>query len=51
MDIYCLCYMSDDILLANSNLSLLNKINDFLSKNFDMKDMGETNYVISMKIH
>jgi hypothetical protein len=31
----------DDILLASSNLGLLHKTKEFLSKNFEMKDMGE----------
>lgn len=40
-------YMND-ILLANSNLSLLFKIKIFLIKNFNMVNMNETNYVIGI---
>ena len=41
----------DDILLATSDKVLLYEVKQFLSKNFDMKDMGETSYVIGIKIH
>ncbi|RVX10980.1 Retrovirus-related Pol polyprotein from transposon TNT 1-94 [Vitis vinifera] len=30
---------------------LLHEVKQFLSKNFDMKDMGEASYVIGIKIH
>ena len=41
----------DDILLATNDKGLLYEVKQFLSKNFDMKDMGETSYVIGIKIH
>ena len=41
----------DDILLASTSLSLLRETKDFLSNNFDMKDMGEAHYVIGIEIH
>ena len=41
----------DDILLTTDDKSLLYWVKQFLSKNFDMKDMGETSYVIDIKIH
>ncbi|RVX13369.1 Retrovirus-related Pol polyprotein from transposon TNT 1-94 [Vitis vinifera] len=41
----------DDILLATNDKGLLHEVKQFLSKNFDMKDMGETSYVIDIKIH
>jgi hypothetical protein len=40
----------DDILLASSDLGLLHETKEFLSKNFEMKDMGEATYVIRIKI-
>jgi hypothetical protein len=40
----------DDILLASSDLGLLHETNEFLSKNFKMKDMGEATYVIGIEI-
>jgi hypothetical protein len=41
----------DDILLATNDKGLLYEVKQFLSKNFDMKDMGEAYYVIGIKIH
>ena len=41
----------DDILLATNNKGLLCEVKQFLSKNLDMKVMGEASYVISIKIH
>ena len=41
----------DDILLATNDKGLLHEVKKFLSKNFDMKDMGEASYVIGIKIH
>ncbi|KAL6313281.1 hypothetical protein AAG906_016189 [Vitis piasezkii] len=41
----------DDILLATNDKGLLHEVKQFLSKKFDMKDMGETSYVIGIKIH
>ena len=41
----------DGILLAKNDKGLLHEVKQFLSKNFDMKDMGDASYVISIKIH
>ena len=41
----------DDILLATKDKGLLYEVKQFLSKNFDMKDMGDVSYVIGIKIH
>ena len=41
----------DYILLATNDKGLLYEVKQFLSKNFDMKDMGEASYVIDLKIH
>ena len=48
--IYLILYV-DDILLASSDLDLLKETKLFLSQNFEMKDMGEASYVISIEIH
>ena len=40
----------DEILLATNDLGLLSEIKNFLSNNFDMKDMGEAYYVIGIEI-
>uniref|UniRef100_A0A2N9FGB3 Retrovirus-related Pol polyprotein from transposon TNT 1-94 n=1 Tax=Fagus sylvatica TaxID=28930 RepID=A0A2N9FGB3_FAGSY len=49
--IYFLVLYVDDILLATNDNGLLHEVKQFLSKNFDMKDMGEASYVIGIKIH
>ena len=41
----------DDILLATNNKGLLCEVKQFLSRNFDMKNMDEASYVIDIKIH
>ena len=41
----------DDILLATNDKGMMHGVKQFLSKNFDMKDMGEAFYVIGIKIH
>ena len=41
----------DDILLATKDKGLLHEVKQFISKNFDMKEMGEASYVIDIKIH
>ncbi|RVW22045.1 Retrovirus-related Pol polyprotein from transposon TNT 1-94 [Vitis vinifera] len=49
--VYFLVLYVDNILLATNDKSLLHEVKQFLSKNFDMKDMGEASYVIGIKIH
>ena len=49
-----ICYLVlyvDDILLVTNDVGTLYEVKQFLSKNFDMKDMGEASYVIGIKIH
>ena len=40
----------DDILLAANDLGLLHETKKFLSRNFEVKDMGEVSYVIGIEI-
>ena len=40
----------DDILLAANDKGMLRDVKEFLSKNFEMKDMGEASYVIGIEI-
>ena len=40
----------DDILLAINDKGLMHEVKQFLSNQFDMKDMGDTSYVIVIKI-
>ena len=41
----------DDILLATNNLALLHETKSFLSKNFEMKDMGNASFVLGIEIY
>ena len=48
--IFLILYV-DDILLASSDLGLLYETKRMLSKNFDMKDLGEASFVLGIEIH
>ena len=41
----------DDILLASSDVNVLNDTKRLLSANFDMKDLGETSFVLGIEIY
>ena len=41
----------DDILLIRTDVSVLQSIKIWLSKNFSMKDLGETTYILGIKIY
>ncbi|GMI78221.1 cysteine-rich RLK (RECEPTOR-like protein kinase) 8 [Hibiscus trionum] len=41
----------DDILLATNEKCMLHEVKQFLSKNLDMKDIGDASYIIGIKIH
>ena len=47
---FVILYM-DDILLAANDKGLQHEVEQFISENFDMKDMGEASYVIGITIH
>ena len=47
---YHVLYM-DDILLATNDVGTLYEVKQFLSKNFDIKDISEAYYAIGIKIH
>ena len=40
----------DDVLIAGNNKSLITAARDWLSSNFDTKDMDEANYILGVKI-
>jgi hypothetical protein len=48
--IFLILYV-DDILLASSDVSLLREMKTFLSSHFEMKDLGEANFVLGIEIH
>ncbi|KAK2981300.1 hypothetical protein RJ640_007001 [Escallonia rubra] len=41
----------DDILLASSDMHMLHETKTFMSKNINMKDLGEASYIIGIEIH
>ena len=41
----------DDILLLGSDIGLLSTVKVWLAKTFDMKDLGEANYILGIKLH
>ena len=41
----------DDILLATNDKEMMHGVKQFISINFDMKDMDGASYVIGIKIH
>ena len=47
--IFLVLYVND-ILLANNDIDLLLETKSFLSKNFEMKDLGNVCFVISIQI-
>ena len=47
--IFIILYLGD-ILFATNDLGILHETKKFLSSNFEMKDMGEINYVIGIEI-
>ena len=48
--IIILCLYVDNILSFGTNLEIINKIKEFLSQNFDMKDLGEAELILNTKI-
>jgi hypothetical protein len=48
--IFIILYV-DDILLASSDVNLLQEMKKFLSSKFDMKDLGEASFVLGIEIH
>ena len=41
----------DDILLTSNDISFFRETKNFLSKNFEMKDLGDASFVLGIKIH
>ena len=40
----------DDILIFGTNIDAINEVKSFLSKSFDMKDLGEANVILNIKL-
>ena len=41
----------DNILLATNDISMLHETKRFLSRNFEMKDLGDASFVLGIQIH
>jgi hypothetical protein len=44
-----LCLYVDDILIFGDNVNVIIKLKDFLSTNFEMKDLREANVILNIK--
>jgi hypothetical protein len=40
----------DDILILGTSLDVINETKDFLSNNFEMKDLGEADVILNIKL-
>jgi hypothetical protein len=45
-----LCLYVDDILIFGTNLDMINKVKTFLCQSFDIKDLIETDVILSIKL-
>jgi hypothetical protein len=45
-----LCLYVDDILIFSTNMKVIHEVNSFLSKSFDMKDLGEADVILNIKL-
>jgi hypothetical protein len=45
-----LCLYVDDILIFGTNLNVIKEVKQFLSQNFEMKDLGEANVILNIKL-
>jgi hypothetical protein len=39
-----------DILILGNNINVIKEMKDFLSNNFEMKDLGETEVILNIKL-
>ncbi|WVZ49117.1 hypothetical protein U9M48_000498 [Paspalum notatum var. saurae] len=45
-----MCLYVDDILIFATNIEVINEVKSFLSQNFDMKDLGEADVILYIKL-
>jgi hypothetical protein len=45
-----LCLYVDDILIFGSNLNVIEEVKNLLSSNFEMKDLGEVDVILNIKL-
>ena len=44
------CLYVDDILIFGNNINVIKEVKDFLSSNFEMKDLGEVDIILNIKL-
>ena len=45
-----MCLYVDDILIFGTNLNVIQEVKNFLSQSFEMKDMGEADVILNIKL-
>jgi hypothetical protein len=45
-----LCLYVDDILIFGTSLNMIKEVKEFLSQNFEMKDLGEADVILNIKL-
>jgi hypothetical protein len=45
-----LCLYVDDILIFENNIEVIKEVKEFLSNNFEMKDLGEADVILNIKL-
>jgi hypothetical protein len=45
-----LCLYVDDIPIFGTNMDIINEVKSFLSKSFNMKDLGEADVILNIKL-
>jgi hypothetical protein len=45
-----LCLYVDDILIFGTSIDVINDVKSFLSQSFDMKDLGEADVILNIKL-
>ena len=45
-----MCLYVDDILIFGSSLKVIEEVKEFLSNNFKMKDLGEADVILNIKL-
>jgi hypothetical protein len=45
-----LCLYVDNILIFGSNINVIKEVKDFLSNNFEIKDLGEADVILNIKL-
>ena len=45
-----LCLYVDDILIFGNDINVIKEVKNFLSSNFEMKDLGEADVILNIKL-